>query len=93
MYNVIEYSVIFLNCLLQYHRDETTFNNAPTTANFGPFKFGNKLTESIAAGEATKHVALAVPLKRFSIFCRILELHLINCEINIKATWLEKYFI
>ena len=100
MYDLIEYNDSYSKTsgsLWQYHRDEKTFNNdvsvALVIANSESFKFGNRFTGGIAVVSTAKDVEMALPLTYSSNFWRTIELHLINCEISIKATWSEKCII
>ena len=45
-----------------------------------------KITGQIG-DDGTKHVEIMVPLSYLSVFWRSLELHLINCEVNLILTW------
>ena len=50
------------------------------------FNFKVKITGQIG-DDGTKHVKIMVPLSYLSVFWRSLELHLINCEVNLILTW------
>ena len=69
--------------LWQYCRDEP--NAAITDSEF--FKFKERMKGKIPAAGNTKNFEIAVPLKHISTFCTTLEMHLINCEINLILTW------
>ena len=66
MYNLIEYSVIYLQTsgsLLQYYRDDLNDNITQSES----FKCKIKITGKTAAAN-TRDVKIAVPLKYFSNF-------------------------
>ena len=78
--------------LWQYYRDEaaldandaiTDFNEANATALFNL----NAKIAGQTGNNSTKVVSTMVPLKYLSKFWRTLEMHLINCEINLDLNW------
>ena len=50
------------------------------------FNFKVKIAGQIG-DDGTKHVEIMVSLSYLSVFWRSLELHLINCEVNLILTW------
>ena len=54
------------------------------------FKFNTKITGRTSAAGNTKNVEIAVSLKDFSNFWRILEIPMVICEINRMFAWLVK---
>ena len=86
MYNLIEYSDNYVKTsgsLWQYYRDEPNNNLADSES----FKFKVKITGKTPANDNEKDVETMVPLKYLSYFWRTLDMHLINCEINLILTW------
>ena len=95
LYNLIEYSDNYLNTsgsLWQYSKDIPAVDNNNAIVNFAEnnladsFKFKVKMTGQ-TGDNGTKIVEIMVPLKYFSNFWRTLEMHLINCDINLILTW------
>ena len=92
MYNLIEYSSDYSKkpgSLWFYSKDEATnFNNSiANTDNFESFKYKVKLLENTEVDGANgifKNATIAVPLKYLSNFWRSLEMHLINCLVELK---------
>ena len=86
MYNLLEYSNNYSKIsgsLLQYYKDEPNDSIAdPET-----FKSKIKITGKTKNAGNTKNVEMIIPLKYLSIFWRILEMPLINCEVNLDLTW------
>ena len=74
----------------QYHKDERASTDAGALHNFpgnsASFKFKENISGS-AGEDGTKAAQITVLLKYLSNFCRILEIPLINCEINLILTW------
>ena len=86
MYNLIEYSGNYVETsesLWQYYRDEP--NN--DLANSESFKFKVKITGKTPNNDNENGVEIMVPLKYLNNFWRTLEMHLINCEVNLIFTW------
>ena len=86
MYNLIEYSNNYSKTsgsLWQYYKDVPNNN----LANSESFKFNVEITGKTPDDGNTKDVEIVMPLKYFSNFWRTLELHLINCEVNLILTW------
>ena len=89
MCNLIEYSCNYSKTsgsLWQHYTDEPNDNLGKTT-NSGSFKSKLKITGNTPAGGNTKDVEIIEPLKYLSNFCRISEMPLINCEVNLSLTW------
>ena len=85
MYNLIEYSDNYAKAsgsLWQYYRDEPHDNLADSES----FKSKIKTTGKTPNDGNEKDVEIMVPLKCLSNFWRILEMHLINCEVSNMAT-------
>ena len=92
MYNLIEYSNNYLKTsgsLRQYCGDDPNY----VITNSESFKFKIKRTGKTRATSNTKEVEIVGTLKYFSIFCRTLEIPLINCEINLILDWSPNYVI
>ena len=92
MENLIEYSDHYLNTsvsLWQYYKDEPNDN----IANSESFRSKIKIKGNTPDGSNQENLEIAVPLKYLSNFWRTLEMHLINCEINLILTWSENCVI
>ena len=86
MYNLIEYGDNYSKTsgsLWQYYRDEPNDN----LANSESFKSKTKITGNTPVAGNEKDVEIMVPLKYLTNFWRTLEMHLINCEVNLILTW------
>ena len=86
MYNLIEYGDNYSKTsgsLWQYYRDEPNDN----LANSESFKSKTKITGKTPVTGNEKDVEIMVPLKYLTNFWRTLEMHLINCEVNLILTW------
>ena len=86
MHKLIEYSDNYSKTsgsLWQYYKDEP--NNI--LADSESFKSKVKITGKTPDDANTKNVKIIVPLKYLSNFCRIYEMPLINCKVNIILTW------
>ena len=95
MYNLIEYSDNYSKTsgsLWQYCKDIPAVDNTHAILNFTD----NNLTDSFnckvkitgqTGDDGTKNVEIMVPLSYLSVFWRSLELHLINCEVNLILAW------
>ena len=86
MYNLIEYSDNFAKTtgsLWQCFRDEPDDNIEDSES----FKSKIKITGKTPDDDNEKDVEIMVPLKYLSNFRRTLEMHLINCEVNLILTW------
>ena len=95
MYNFLEYSNNYSKTsgsLWQYCKDIPAVDNNNAIVNFtennltDSFNFKVKMTGQ-TGDDGTKNVEIMVPLKYLSDFWRTLEMHLINCEINLILTW------
>ena len=93
-YNLIEYSDNYSKTsgsLWQYCKDIPAVDNN-AIVNFtdnnltDSFNFKVKMTGQ-TGDDGTKNVEIMVPLKSLSNFWRTLEMHLINCTINLILTW------
>ena len=73
----------------QYYRDDPNDKIVDSES----FKFKINITGKTPAAGNTKDVKTAVPLIYFSNFWRTLEMHLINCEINLILTWPENFVV
>ena len=77
--------------MLQYRKDIPVVDNNNAIVNFAEnnlidsFNFKAKMTGQ-TGNNGTKNVEILVPLKYSSNFWRTLEMHLINCEINLILT-------
>ena len=92
MENLIEYSDHYLNTsvsLWQYYKDEPNDN----IANSESFRSKIKIKGNTPDAGNQENLEIAVPLKYLSNFWRTLEMHLINCEINLILTWSENCVI
>ena len=88
MHNLIEYSDNYskrYGSLWQY-RDELYDPDDETLTDSESFKFKAKITRNTPNDGNKKDVEIAVPLKYFNNFWRILDMPLINCEINLILT-------
>ena len=89
MYNLIEYSDIYLKTLRnlwQYYTDEPAGNIADFRANKNNsalFKLKNKITQK-TGNDGKKDVKIMAPLKPLSNIWRTLEMPLISFEINLR---------
>ena len=101
MYSLIEYSNIYSKTsriLWKYSNDESVVNDNGAIVNFAAnitgssFKFKDKITGQ-TSGYVTKGVEMLIPLKYLSTFWRTLEIHLINCEINLILSWSANFII
>ena len=95
MYNLIEYSDNYSKTsgsLWQYCKDIPAVDNDNAIFNFADnnltdsFNFKAKITGQ-TRNDGTKNVELMVPLKYLGNSCRILEMPLINCKVNLIFTW------
>ena len=95
MYNLIEYNDNYAKTtgsLWQYCKDIQARDNNNLIAEFtagnttDSFNFKAKITGQ-TGNNGTKDIEIIVPLKYLSNFCRTLEMHLINCEVNLILTW------
>ena len=84
--------------LWQYDRDEPALNNNNNIIDFHfyninstLFKFKQKITGQ-TENDDTKDAEIMVPLKNLSIFWRVLEMPLTNCETKIQLKWFTKCF-
>ena len=101
MCNLIEYSNTYWKTsgsLWQYDRNEPALNNSNNIIDFPTyninstlFKFKQKITGQ-TENDDTKDAEIMVPLKNLSIFWRVLEMPLTNCEIKIQLKWFTKCF-
>ena len=100
MYNLIEYSKNYLKTLgslWTYYRDEPN-SGAVGDINYSnedskSFDYKTSITSRLVDNNIEKNVEIAVPLKYLNNSCRTLDIPLINCEINLIATWSENYII
>ena len=67
----------------QYYKDDPNDNITQSEA----FKSKIKKTGKSPVAGNTKDVKIVVPLKYLSNFWRTLEMHLINCEVELILTW------
>ena len=90
MYNLIEYSDNYSDTsgsLWQFKRDEIegdvdlTVDNNLIPNNSSSFKYKSSLITN------RNGVKIAVPLKYFSNFSRLLEMLLINCKVELSLSW------
>ena len=93
MYDLIEYSNNHSKLsgkLWQYYKDKPGLTDPCGVANnSASFKFKLKITGKTAAG-ATKNVEIMMAFKYLNNFCRTLQMHLINCELNLILTLSDK---
>ena len=92
MYNLIEYNDSYSKTsgsLWQYYRDEPNDNLTDSES----FKSKIKITGKTPAAGNEKDVEIMVPLNYLSNFWRTLEMHLINCEVNLILAWSSTCFI
>ena len=101
IYNLIEYNDNFSKTsgsLWQCCKDITAVNNNGEIVNFAvnnltdSFNFKAKMTGQ-TGDDGTKDVEIMVPLRYLSNFWRTLEMHLVNCGINLILTWSENCVI
>ena len=88
MHNLIEYSDDYLKTsgsLYRYYKDEPKDNLAGSES----CKSKVKITVETPNDGYTKDVEIVVPLKYLSNIWRTLEMHLINCEVDLILTWSE----
>ena len=95
MYNLIEYSDNYSKksgSLWQYYKDIPSVNNNDDVVEFNganatdSFNFISNITGHTGDNGA-KEVEILVPLKYVINFWRALEIHLINCQINLILSW------
>ena len=95
MYNLIEYSDNYSKTsgsLWQYCKEIPAVNNAGNIIDFtatnttDSFKFKTKITGQTGDDGRIDNVEIMVPLKYLSNFWRTLEMHLINCEVELILT-------
>ena len=95
MYNLIEYSDNYAKTtgsLWQYCKDIPALNANDQIIIFAEgnltdsFNFKVKITGR-NGNDGTKNVEIMVPLKYLSNLWRTLEMHLINCEVNLILAW------
>ena len=95
LYNLIEYSDNYVKTtgsLWQYCKDIPARDNDNEIVVFrannttDSFNLKVKITDQ-TGDDGTKDVEIMVPLKYLSNFWRTLEMHLINCEVNLILTW------
>ena len=87
MYNLIEYSDNYAKIsgsLWQYCRDEPDDDDIEDSESF---KSKIKITGKTPNNNNVKDVEIMVLLKYLSNFWRTLEMHLINCKVNLILTW------
>ena len=91
MYNLIEFSDNYSKTsesLWQYCKDIAAVDNNNAIVNFtdnnltDSFNFKVKITGQ-TGDDGTKNVEIMGPLSYLSVFWKILELPLVNCEINL----------
>ena len=86
MYNLIEYSDNYSETpgsLWKHYKDDPNNNITQSES----FKSKIKITRKTPAAGNTKNVEIIVPLKYLSNFCRVFEMLLIYCEVNLILTW------
>ena len=86
MYNLIEYSDNYAKItgsLWRYFRDEPDDDLEDSES----FKSKIKITGKTPDDDNEKDVEIMVLIKYLSNFWRTLEMHLINCEVNLILTW------
>ena len=86
MYNLIEYSDNYSKTsgsLWQYYNDDPNDNIEDSES----FKSKVKITRKTPSNGNKNDVSIIVPLKYLSNFWRKLDMHLINCEVNLILTW------
>ena len=96
MYNLIEYSgnyADFSGSLYQLKRDESPINDAGNILNVAldnstSFKYKasllGKATDGDGDARSLKNIKTVVPWKYLSVFCRSLEMPLVNCKIHLE---------
>ena len=102
MYNLIEYNDNYSKTsgsLWQYCKEMPAINNDGNIVDFNganatdSFNFKTKITGQTAANNNNGNIAgrvdveIMVPLKYLSNFWRTLEMHLINCEVELILIW------
>ena len=103
MYNLIEYGDNYSKTsgiLWQYCRNKLAINAAngdivdfnADYANTSSFKIKEKIAGQ-TGNNGTTDVEIMIPLKYLSNFWKTLEIHLINCEINLDENWFQNGFI
>ena len=102
MYNLTEYSDIYSKksgSLWQYYRDEPVLGATDNVIHFPAdnnnsisFKFKQKITVKIGKDD-TKDDEIMVLLRYVNNICKILEMPLINCEINLMTSWSANCFL
>ena len=103
MYNVIEYGDNYSKTsgiLWQYCQNKLAINAAngdivdfnEDYANTSSFKIKEKIAGQ-TGNNGTRDVEIMVPLKYLSNFWKTLEIHLINCQINLDENWFQNDFI
>ena len=101
MYNLIEYGDNYSKTsgsLWQYCKEIPTINNAGAIADFNGanatdlFNFKTKITGQ-TNNNGRINVEIMVPLKYLSNFWRTLEMHLINCEVELILNWSANFAI
>ena len=86
IYNSVEYSDNYSKTsgsLWQYYNDDPNDNIEDSES----FKSKVKITGKSPSNGNKKDVEIIVPLKHLSNFWRTLDMHLINCEVNLILTW------
>ena len=90
IYNLIEYSNNYLKTsgsIWQYYRDEKYKKWNDNIENYESFQFMVKITKKKTPDvDNEKNVAIAVPLKYLSHFCKTLQLPLVDCETDLILT-------
>ena len=98
MFNLLEYSKIIkktTGSLWNYHRAEPS---NPLFSDSQSFKYKTSIqgnTYNVGAGEegydankvGKSETEVVIPLKHLSIFCKSLNIPLINCEVELILTW------
>ena len=70
--------------------DSGIFGNFHAANNRASFKFKPKIIAGETTDGGTKNIQIMMPLKYLCNIWKTLEMHLINCEINLVLTWSEK---
>ena len=86
IYNSVEYSDNYSKTsgsLWKYYNDDPNDNIEDSES----FKSKVKITRKTPSNGNKKDVSKIVPLKYLSNFWRTLDMHLINCEVNLILTW------
>ena len=96
MYNLMEYSDNYSDrsgSLWQVKRDEVHTNNVDLTIdNSQSFKYKTAIvgkTNQNDRNSFPKETKLVIPLKYLYIFCRLLEMLLINYKVHPELNWIE----